>query len=66
MFSFLIPVFLLVNYYIYFNNISTCKTSSIQVYASSTILGAYGYNPVLMLPLLDLAGNAVLVWYSML
>ncbi len=28
--------------------------------------GAYGYNPVSMLPLPDLAGNAVLVWYSML
>ena len=32
---------------------------------SSTIPGAYGHNPVLMLPLPDLAGNAVLVWYSM-
>jgi hypothetical protein len=49
----------------YFNQCKY-KTSSILVYASSTTPGAYGYNPVLMLPLPNLAGNAVLVWYSVL
>jgi hypothetical protein len=62
-----IPVFLLVNYYIYFNNIST---NARQVLFNYTLVvttpDAYGYNPVLILPLPDLAGNAVLVWYSML
>ncbi len=66
-FSFLIPVFLLVNFNFYFNNISTnarqvlFRYSLVVQYLAPTAI----YNPVLMLPLPDLAGNAVLVWYSM-
>ncbi len=69
-FSFLIPAFLLVNCYIYFNNISTNARQVLFRYTLVLVVqhlaGAYGYNPVLILPLPDLAGNAVLVWYSML
>ncbi len=66
MISFCFPVLLLVDIIktILITILTNQKTVSIQVYASSSIPGAYGYNPVLTLPLPALAGNAVLVWYS--